>query len=266
MNFEKIFNDNYIIKIDKNIKLKCTEKKDEHKNENEGETISESNNISNESKEITSSILNEKQRANYIKNIDSILNFSLNKEKVFINFTNDFWKYIINCYKKPTMENISICHELRKVFIKYKDLLKKKIPNSTMSKEANECYKNDEFAFVLDQLVKGYMNSKEDLPFLDKLSLITTYNPYYFKLEYTKKVDPFIFNLLDLDNINIKFIKEYRKMNFEVIFHEKLEDYIKMITSKINKISNFGVVTKLIDLIILKPDDKYLFFKLSKKK
>ena len=135
-----------------------------------------------------------------------------------------------------------------------------------MSKEVNECYKNDEFAFVLDQLVKGYMNSKEDLPFLDKLSLITTYNPYYFKLEYTKKVDPFIFNLLDLDNINIKFIKEYRKMNFEVIFHEKLEDYIKMITSKINKISNFGVVTKLIDLIILKPDDKYLFFKLSKKK
>ena len=99
INFEKIFNDNYIIKIDKNIKLKCTEKKDEHKNENEGETISESNNISNESKEITSSILNEKQRANYIKNIDSILNFSLNKEKVFINFTNDFWKYIINCYK-----------------------------------------------------------------------------------------------------------------------------------------------------------------------
>ena len=134
-----------------------------------------------------------------------------------------------------------------------------------MSKEANECYKNDEFAFVLDQLVKGYMNSKEDLPFLDKLSLITTYNPYYFKLEYTKKVDPFIFNLLDLDNVNTKFIKEYRKMNFEVIFHEKLADYIKMITSKINKISNFGVVTKLIDLIILKPDDKYLFFELFKK-
>ena len=135
-----------------------------------------------------------------------------------------------------------------------------------MSKEVNECYKNDEFAFVLDQLVKGYMNSKEDLPFLDKLSLITTYNPYYFKLEYTKKVDPFIFNLLDLDDVNTKFIKHYRKMKFEVIFHEKLEDYIKMITSKINKISNFGVVTKLIDLIILKPDDKYLFFKLSKKK
>ena len=34
-NFEKIFNDNYIIKIDRNIKLKCTEKKDKNKNENE---------------------------------------------------------------------------------------------------------------------------------------------------------------------------------------------------------------------------------------
>ena len=111
-NFEKIFNDNYIIKIDRNIKLKCTEKKDKNKNENEEKTISESNNISNESKEITSSISNEKKRANYIENIDSILNFSINKEKVFINFTNDFWKFIINCYKKPTMENISICYDI----------------------------------------------------------------------------------------------------------------------------------------------------------
>jgi len=96
----------------RNIKLKCTEKKDKNKNENEEKTISESNNISNESKEITSSISNEKKRANYIENIDSILNFSINKEKVFINFTNDFWKFIINCYKKPTMENISICYDI----------------------------------------------------------------------------------------------------------------------------------------------------------
>ena len=100
-------------------------KKDEHKNEKEGETISESNNISNEIKEITSSISNEKKRANYIENIDSIWKFSLNKEKVFINFTNDFWKYIINCYKKPTMENISICSKLRNIFNQYKKLLKK---------------------------------------------------------------------------------------------------------------------------------------------
>ena len=117
-NFEKIFNDNYIIKIDRNIKLKCTEKKDESKNEIEGEIISESNNISNENKEIISSVSNEKKRANYIENIDSIWKFSLNKEKVFINFTNDFWKYIINCYKKPTMENISICFKLSYIFIK----------------------------------------------------------------------------------------------------------------------------------------------------
>ena len=60
--FEKIFNDdNYIMKIDENLKLKYTEKKDEHKNEKEGEEISESNNISNESKEIISSISNEKK-------------------------------------------------------------------------------------------------------------------------------------------------------------------------------------------------------------
>ena len=50
------------------------------------------------------------------------------------------------------------------------------------------------------------MNSKEDLPFLDKLSLITTYNPYYFKLEYPKKVGPFILNLLDLDISKIIYI------------------------------------------------------------
>ena len=113
--FEKIFNDdNYIMKIDENLKLKYTEKKDEHKNEKEGETISESNNISNESKEIISSISNEKREL-IIENIDSILNFSLNKEKVFIDFTNDFRNYTIKCYKKPTKENISICSKLRNI-------------------------------------------------------------------------------------------------------------------------------------------------------
>ena len=54
-------------------------------------------------------------------------------------------------------------------------------------------------------------------------------------------------------------------MNFEVIFRAKLADYIKMITSKINKISNFGVVTKLINFGSLTPYDKYLFFELFKK-
>ena len=68
------------------------------------------------------------------------------------------------------------------------------------------------------------------------MQLITSFNPYFKKDEYPKRVNPKIFELFDLDSIDEDFIKEFRKLEFELIFIDKLTDYINTITSKIKKI------------------------------
>ena len=83
---------------------------------------------------------------------------------------------------------------------------------------------------------------------IEKLQLITSYNPYFKKGEYPKRVNPKIFDLFELDNIDEDFIKEFKKLEFELIFIDKLNDYIKSITSKIKKIEHIGVIMKLINI------------------
>ena len=198
----------------------------------------------------------------YIDNLESIINTSIEKNKVFINLTNDFWKYILNCFHKVSTNNIKICAKLREIFVKYYNLIEsdESLKNSKLRKEASEYYKNDEFAFIFDKIIKNYIKKNKKLKTYEKLSLITTYNPYYKIVEYPKRVNQQIFELIDLDNIDKDFIKDFKGMHFECIFQDKLTDYIKSITSKINKIEHFYVIMKLINIqsLQLKDKDKYV--------
>ena len=245
--FSKQINENNIIKIDKSLKLKKVENTEENINVIKSPITKKDN-----KEEIKSaSDKDENKELEYIQNFESIIDFSKEKNIIFIYFTNDFWKYIINCYKKPTINNIEMCFKLRKIFVEYKNLVETIIPSNNKSairKDAIECYKNDEFAFLLDQIIRSYIDNNQDLKAIDKLSLITEYNPYYKIKEYPKKVDTNIFNLINLDDIDEAFIRDFRNLNFELIFEAKLVDYIKTITSKIKKISNFDIVINLINI------------------
>ena len=152
--------------------------------------------------------------------------------------------------------------KLREIFVKYYNLIEsdESLKNSKLRKEASEYYKNDEFAFILDKIIKNYIKKNKKFITYEKLSLITTYNPYYKIGEYPKRVNQQIFELIDLDNIDKDFIKDFKGMHFECIFQDKLTDYIKSITSKINKIENFYVIMKLINIqsLQLKDKDKYV--------
>lgn len=58
-----------------------------------------------------------------IKYINEILDFSKDNNIFIIHFTSDFWKYILNFFRKPVMDNISNCSELRKAFFEYYGLV-----------------------------------------------------------------------------------------------------------------------------------------------
>lgn len=63
------------------------------------------------------------------------------------------------------------------------------LKNSKLRKEVSEYHKNDEFAFVLGKTIKNYIKKNKELKTFEKLSLITTYNPYFKIGEYPKRVD-----------------------------------------------------------------------------
>ena len=286
----------FIVKLDKNLKFKKANNIDENK----GDLTP---NPEDESKKYFCNISNfddkGKQEVNYnapepiknndlnnysddeqinesknilkiIKNIESIINFSKSKNIFFVNFTVDFWKYVLNCHKKPKQDNIKICFELRNAFLNYHELVNLIFSNkakSTIKKDANKYYEIDEFTFLLNQIINRYIKNNDDLSDIDKLRFITQYNPYYRENKYSNKVDSDIFDQFKLDNVDEYFIEDFRKQNFESVFKDNLHGYITKITSKIKTISNFDDVIKLVNIKnIKKIEDKKIFLDSLKKR
>ena len=219
----------FIIKIDKNLKAKKIEK------------------------------INKIQIPKYILNIKSIIDFSIKNEIFFINFTKDFWKFILNCFNDAELENIPICYKLREIFILYHDKLVNKTLGKlfgkketklikSIKKDTNDYFQIDEFAFLLDQMIDKVIHNNKEKENIQGLGIIKKYNPYYIEAKYSNKVDPDIFDIIDLDNSDELFIKDFQNMNFEYIFKDNLYEYIAKITSKIKTIPNFDFVIKLINI------------------
>jgi hypothetical protein len=95
-----------------------------------------------------------------IENIKSIIGFSNEKRTFLLYLTNDFWQYILNYYKEPNQDNIKICYKLREAFIDYYNLVlkvfEKKDAKFTIKKDAINYFERDEFAFLLEQMIRKY--------------------------------------------------------------------------------------------------------------
>ena len=111
-----------------------------------------------------------------IKNMKSIITFSKENNTFLIYFNNIFWQYILNYFNEPKQNNIWICFQLREIFIKYYELVEKifakKDNKFTIKKDATSYFEKDEFAFLLDQIIRKYNNNKE-VNNIEKLAFIT---------------------------------------------------------------------------------------------
>ena len=194
-----------------------------------------------------------------IKNINSLIKFCDNENTFLVHFTENFWKYVLNYYKDAKQENIKNCFDLRKAFKKYYELVEKMFGKSEKKdkhhliyKDAKNYFLRDEFAFLLDQIIRKCNENSEVEP-IEKLRFITQYNPYYIEEKYLKsKVDVDIFDSFDLNKIDDEFIKHFRENNFENIFKEYIYEYIKKFIDKIKNIPNLDTVIKLINVNNLK--------------
>ena len=282
--FEKYIKDNkdylkYIIKLDDNLKSIKAENEppspDPKSSEEPSLTIklgNEKEAVSNTKKKSKTEINEDNKKFekniqnNYIikmiANIESLIRFSRQKKTFITYFTTSFWKYILNSFNEPNETNIYICYKLRDIFIKYNGLVneifkdKKKF---TIKNESNSYFELDEFAYLLNQIIKNYIINNKELENIEKLAFITQYNPYYNDKKSTNNMDINIFDLFDLNNIenDNEFIGDFRNMNFEIIFQKNINEYINKILSKIQKISDFDNVIKLINIKNI--DDKNIF-------
>ena len=198
---------------------------------------------------------------NIIKNIESLIAFSREKKAFLVYFTNNFWKHVLYYYNESKYDNIYICYKLREIFFKYYDLcneiFKDKDEEFTIKKEAINYFEKDEFAFLLDQIIRKYINNPE-VTNIEKLTFIAKFNPYYMEIRYCNKVDCDIFDALVLDYIDNIFIEDFKQMNFEKIFKDNISDYIKKFFEKINNIQNFDTVIQLINIKNLENKNIYL--------
>ena len=250
-NKDKIFNkfikddindlEKYNIKIGKNLVLKETPK-----NEKDFIIIMDDEQKSRKSRN---------EIPDYLKKIKKIIEYCEQKKIILIYFKNDFWKYILDCYKEPKQVNILICHTLRNIFIQYFQLIKDVIQDeqNIIKREAKSYMDIDRFAFLLDENIKKYIDKNNDIGDIEKLDYISKFNPYYNDPKYSNKVNSDIFNSFSLTNINKEFIEDFKKMKFEKKFKNKLDEYITKMISKIKNIFNFGEISKLINIEYIEP-------------
>ena len=155
-----------------------------------------------------------------------------------------------------------------------KDQKKKKEDESSRIKEdINRYLERDEFAFMLDKLIKEFFEpNKNRITNAEILGTIVNYNPYFSvkdtvdKAKYKNKREVYIFDYVNFKQITDTFIETFRHLNFEEMFEENILDYINKIIDKIEDIQTFGNIIKLINERKIKKENQKDYFRILEDK
>ena len=210
-----------------------------------------------------------KEIENIIAIIESIIDFSRNKKKLLIYFNSNFWLNILKHYKEPNaihILGITICFNIRNTLEKYANLLDELFNNSKIDDEKkmkNDIKKfidNDEYAKSIDNNIKFYFKNNKEITNEEIIGIIIEYHPYYIDDKYKNdpKRDSNIFDYIDFNHIDSKFIETFKKFKFEDVFQEKITSFTNKMISKIDNIYIFMNIIELIDINKISKDKSFL--------
>ena len=204
-----------------------------------------------------------------IKLIKEIIEYSKNNDILIIYLKIEFWINLLKQYNKPDLENINSCYSLRLLYKEYYNLINTLYKDSTnenekiIKKDIKRYYVRDEFAFILNDNIKKFIEINNDtLLDEEKLGIVEKYNPYYNTVDmadidrYKNMRETYIFNNINFRNPTKTFKETFKMLNFEIMFKENLEEFINKIISKIEDISTFGTVLELIDVSLIEKKKK----------
>ena len=218
---------------------------------------------------------------NIINSILIIIKCSFDNRVLLIYFKSSFWNYLIKYYyENPSFYNIENLICLRYTFKKYNELINnlfKDINRDNLidiKMDINKYYEKDEFAFALNKNIKGYFEKqKGKLTNIEILRIIENYNPYFNIKEQAyneifKKIitETYIFDYINFHSITKEFEIIFHHLNFEELFKENIEYFINKITSKIEDITTFRNIFKLIDINRIIENQRYYYYDIFKEK
>jgi hypothetical protein len=126
---------------------------------------------------------------------------------------------------------------------------------------------------MLNTNIKEFFDIKhKSISNAEILSTAGKYNPYFSvkgkndREKYKNNRDTYIFDYVDFSQITEEFIKNFQYLNFETMFEENINDYIKNITDKIKDIQTFGNIIRLIDINRIKTEKQKDYFRILKEK
>ena len=184
--------------------------------------------------------------------IESIFNFSKEEKVLLVYFPSNFWQKFLEDYKEPNDTNIYNCYRLRELLINYNDLVNDLFKNdkrSDIKKEINKFFDKDDFAILLDKNIKEYLDKyNKELTNAEILGFIEGFNPYYKEEKYSNKRKFYFFDYINFNDKNEQFIRTFKNLKFEKIFKDNITEFLKVMISKINNISNFGTIIDLINI------------------
>ena len=237
-------------------------------NENKAELVKNYNEFKNNPIELSSNLNLIKKENNGKKEIDiiikligEIIKYSDDNQLLIIYLKSEFWINLLKQYNKPDLENINSCYRLRLIYKDYNNLINVLYNNNTdenkiiIKKDINKYYLRDEFAFILNDNIKKFLEINNDaLLDQEKLGIVEKYNPYYNNKDeadierYKNNRETSIFNNIHFNNPTKAFKETFKMLDFETMFKENLVEFINKIISKIEDISTFGTVMELINI------------------
>ena len=186
-----------------------------------------------------------------IKKMESIFKFSKDEKILLVQLKGDFWESLAKRCDEPNLENIKISYKLREEALKYKNLVSDLIKdknNNIIIRDINSFMNKLTYENQLDINIKNYIRNNPDITNLEIIDIIKNYALFYYDEKFKIKRDPDILNKIDIEKIDEDFCQKFEDMEFEEIFKDDLNNYLLVFLNKIQKITDFDKIIKLINL------------------
>ena len=174
-----------------------------------------------------------------INQIEKLLNFQLDKKKIFIIFNEEFWENYIHYNDKKSVKNL--------VLINKAILLCKKIDNNLNAEKFKLKRKIHETG--LDAIKKGELKNEALIDFIENEDV-------YFKdkTHESKKDRPLeVLNGINLETVDDKFYEKWNSSSIFKIFYFIDQEFKQALVNKAVDMKDFGKLLKLFNY-----NDKYI--------
>ena len=184
---------------------------------------------------------------NFIKELEMILEFSINQKKLILFLSGTFWKKMTEVFEKPCADNIVYLFQLREKCKRYIQLVKEQYEKKDyIYSNAEDTEENDIIAIALNIIIRKNIEESKEISNDEIINQISKFDIYYIEDIYINRRDLDFLDKINFDDEENDWICNFKNSNFEDIFKNDIDNFIQKLISKIKKLED---LKKIIDMI-----------------